>query len=77
MQKKYLKTYYYAIIQYKGFYKRTKEYDSLKELEKYLNLYKNHLDRDRYSYPMIDYVILIKHLKYEQTNNYFNSRTLL
>ena len=66
MKKEYLKTYYYAIIQYKGFYIETKKYKSLNELKVAIKgIYKYHCTREQY-YPIIDYVIYeinpIKHL---------------
>lgn len=57
MKKEYLKPYYYASIQYKGFYKDTKKYKSLEELEQALkSIYKYRITANEY-YPIIDYVI--------------------
>ena len=57
MKKEYLRTYYYASIQYKGFYKDTKKYNSLEELEQALkSIYKYKVTSDIY-YPIIDYII--------------------
>lgn len=57
MKKEYLRPYYYASIQYKGFYKDTKKYKSLEELEQALkSIYKYRAIANEY-YPIIDYVI--------------------
>lgn len=57
MKKEYLKKYYYASIQYKGFYRDTKKYNSLEELEQALkSIYKYKITRDT-CYPIIDYII--------------------
>lgn len=57
MRKEYLKTYYYATIQYKGFYENTEKYESLEKLEQDIRSIYKSTDTGMEILPIIDYII--------------------